>query len=912
MAARTRSIFVLALTLTCLFALLALAQTKDENKPAVVRPPQPLWGELGLVINNTPGNTPQQNPRVVATADGNLALVWEDGRNGYTNIFAQKIDKSGARLWDDVGVQVCAGLTGYGNQNNPSLIDDGAGGIIITWQGYCNGNADIFAQRISSSGTVLWGKAGAIICNASASKFAPELVSDGAGGAIITWYDYRGGAGEDIYAQRVDKDGNVLWQNNGVPVCTAPGTQWYPKIAGDGAGGAIIVWTDGRTSSSDNNIFGQRLDPNGKALWDKDGLSICSAPDNQEKPVIAATDKGAIIAWQDSRSGNVDIYAQKIDLNGKPLWGSDGVAVVTAPYAQEDPQLAVDESGGALIAWTDSREEEPAIYAQKIAPDGKIEWGEGGRQIAKADGKQENPKIIKLKTLDWLVVWEDSRQGSPLLFGQKINSAGVNLWQDSGIPLAPGGKSEEKPCLALAADGQAIVVWQDRRNGGLDLFGQKLALDGTPVWSADGQALSNAEGSVIHQNASLLDSGRGEIIAAFEDARSGYLNVYAQKISLQGDLLWGKNAVPLAKVKADQTNPCLVSDGAGGALVTWEDHRDPNFTKIYCQRITAQGKKIWEGGSRQLTDLDSQQTSPVIISDGDGGAIVVWQDERNPLSLKDLYAQRISSTGEQLWAVNGVPISTANGDQVEPAMIADGKGGGFIAWTDYRKGDRNPDIYAQHFGPTGKLLWDKDGLLVCGAPDVQKSPSLARDAEGSIIIAWTDKGGGSNDIYSQRVSVDGKPLWLTDGIPVCQAPRTQQNPVVSNQVIVWEDYRYGNWDIFANFVSLDGKLLWGDEGIPVVTQPLTQYAPQIIPWKDQNTIVAWEDYRNGKQYEIYMQALNYAGQTQWGENGFAVKSTDGARAPKLLALPKENVFLVVWEDYTDGGKALAGQLYSAD
>lgn len=58
--------------------------------------------------------------------------------------------------------------------------------------------------------------------------------------------------------------------------------------------------------------------------------------------------------------------------------------------------------------------------------------------------------------------------------------------------------------------------------------------------------------------------------------------------------------------------------------------------------------------------------------------------------------------------------------------------------------------------------------------------------------------------------------------------------------------------------------------------------------------------------------LDAVGQTQWGENGFAVKSTDGARAPKLLAMPEENVFLVVWEDYTGGGKALAGQLYSTD
>ena len=905
-----RLIFAVILLIAGLSALLAFAQAK-EGPAAAAKPPQPLWGDFGIVVNDTPGNTIQQNPKVINTSDGNIALVWEDGRNGFTNIFAQKIDAGGASLWSEVGVQTCGGLQGYGDQNYPSLTDDGAGGIIVVWQGYCNGTADVFAQRISSSGEILWGAAGISICGAPAGQFAPELVPDGAGGAIITWHDYRSGAGEDIYAQRVDKDGKVLWQENGLPVCVASGTQWYPKIASDGAGGACIVWTDGRSGASDNHIYGQRLGPDGKPLWDKDGIAICAAANNQEKPVIMSAGKEAIIAWQDSRSDNVDIYAQKIGLDGKLLWAPDGIAVVAAPYSQEDPQLSPDGAGGALIAWTDNREDDTAIYAQKVSADGKLEWDIAGRQLSNSKGKQTSPKVIKLATPDWLVFWEDYRTGSPLLSGQKINSSGVALWTDS-VPLAPGGKGEEKAAVALSADGQAVLVWQDRRNGETDLYGQKISPAGVLAWPDNGQVLVNAPGSVVHQNASMIDNGHGEIIMVFEDSRSGFTNIYAQKISLQGALLWGKNAIPLAKVKADQTNPRLVSDGAGGAVVIWEDHRDPNFTKIYGQRITAQGKKIWEGGSHPLTELDSQQTSPVMVPDGDGGAIIVWQDERSPLSLKDIYAQRLSSTGEQLWAVNGVPVNTDNGDQIEPAMVMDGKGGAFIAWTDYRHGDRNPDIYAQRLGPTGNQLWDKDSLLVCGAPDVQKSPSISRDGEGGVLISWTDKGGGSNDIYVQRVNADGKPLWLTDGIPVCQAPRTQQGPVISNPVIVWEDYRYGNWDIFANSVSPQGTLLWGDEGVPVVVQPLTQYAPQIVPWKDQNKIVAWEDYRNGKQYEIYMQLLNYAGKTQWGENGFPVKSTDGARAPKLLSLPASNVFIVVWEDYTGGGKAIAAQLYSAD
>ena len=151
---------------------------------------------------------------------------------------------------------------------------------------------------------------------------------------------------------------------------------------------------------------------------------------------------------------------------------------------------------------------------------------------------------------------------------------------------------------------------------------------------------------------------------------------------------------------------------------------------------------------------------------------------------------------------------------------------------------------------------------------------------------------------------------MTDGVPINQSARTQQEARLSSrQVLVWEDYRYGNWDIFANAFTLQGKPLWGEEGIAVTSLPLTQYAPQIAGWKNEGVLITWEDYRNGKQYEIYTQLLNNEGKPVWQENGLMVKTTNGARSPRLLALPSENAFVVVWEDYTGGGKAIFGQRF---
>src|SRR5262249_34089539 len=62
------------------------------------------------------------------------------------------------------------------------------------------------------------------LCTAANDQLYPTIVSDGAGGAIVTWYDNRNGA-SDIYAQRVSAAGAPQWTANGVALCTAANIQ---------------------------------------------------------------------------------------------------------------------------------------------------------------------------------------------------------------------------------------------------------------------------------------------------------------------------------------------------------------------------------------------------------------------------------------------------------------------------------------------------------------------------------------------------------------------------------------------------------------------------------------------------------------------------------------------------------------
>ena len=90
------------------------------------------------------------------------------------------------------------------------------------------------------------------ICAAVQHQYTPQIVSDGAGGAIITWKDLRTGANYDIYAQRINSSGVTQWSVvGGVPICVYSGYQNNPKLAGDGSGGALPITLSSFTAQID-------------------------------------------------------------------------------------------------------------------------------------------------------------------------------------------------------------------------------------------------------------------------------------------------------------------------------------------------------------------------------------------------------------------------------------------------------------------------------------------------------------------------------------------------------------------------------------------------------------------------------------------------------------------------------------
>jgi hypothetical protein len=288
-------------------------------------------------------------------------------------VFAQQVSGTGSPQWAADGVQLAAAAN---TQSFPRVVSDGTGGVIVCWQDTRNDPAttDIYAQRVSSSGSLLWTSAGAAVVTNPFSQDDQVIVADGSGGAVVVWRDNRGGA-FDIRAQRMNPTGSRLWTTDGVVASGAFGDQVYPVAAEDGEGGAIVFWLDCRSDPQAWDVYAQRLlGLDGSAAWADTGLAICTAP-NSQGPIACIPDVagGAIAVWGDGRANGGDIYAQRVTASGQisENWVLGGTPVCTAPNPQGFPSIAADGNRGAILVWNDSREvPDGDPYITRVSPIG--------------------------------------------------------------------------------------------------------------------------------------------------------------------------------------------------------------------------------------------------------------------------------------------------------------------------------------------------------------------------------------------------------------------------------------------------------------------------------------------------------------------------------------------------------------
>ncbi len=252
-------------------------------------------------------------------------------------------------------------------QANPSMAGDGNGHYVLTWEDKRNGSDfDIFAQICESDGSFIGSNFRVNDDIGQARQYSVAVAVDLNLNFVIAWVDKRNGNPNtdwDLYAQRFSNDGTPLGNNFKVNDELETDEKFHPSVSIDSLGNFVIVWGDERNDLSD--IYGQRFLNDGTAQGNNFKINDDIGNYYQLWPTCACDKSGnLIVSWTDKRY-NTDrhIYAQRYSPDGTALGNNFQVNDNNAGTNHILPDIAIDGSSNFIIAWEDNRNGYPDIYA---------------------------------------------------------------------------------------------------------------------------------------------------------------------------------------------------------------------------------------------------------------------------------------------------------------------------------------------------------------------------------------------------------------------------------------------------------------------------------------------------------------------------------------------------------------------
>ena len=438
---------------------------------------------------------------------------------------------------------------------------------------------------------------------------------------------------------------------------------------------------------------------------------------------------------------------------------------------------------------------------------------------------------------------------------------------------------------AVASDGaNFLVVWQDDRGGVIS--GARVTPQGTVLEPA-GILITQVPGD---RGAPAVGFDGENFLVVWEEDRVGTdWDIYGARVSPQGEVL-DPAGIPISTADDDQFMAALAFDGAN-YFVVWEDDHDDTLYNIYGARVTPQGTVLDPLGIPISTAEDDQLT-PAVAFDG-ANFFVAWEDYRSGVS--DIYGARVTPQGAVLDTL-GIPISTATNVQLLPALAGDGENL-LVTWVDYRNLS-SFDIYGARVSPQGTVL-DSAGFVISQAANDQYSLAAGFDGE-NFLVAWGDfRSGAGYDVYGARVTTQGEVLDPA-GFVISQAAHDQYYPAVgfdgANFLLAWEDDRGGSgYDIYSGRVTPEGEVL--DPVGFLISQSANDQNSPAAGFDGENFLVAWADDRNGNGWDIYGARVTPEGAVL-DPAGFVI--SEAAKDQRLPAVGFDGAnFLLAWADYRD-------------
>ena len=776
-----------------------------------------MWQPNGALVENV-GISDEMELQIVPDMEGGALVAWAH----WSLIHVQRIIDFGAIGWN--------GAVALGDPNNYNTnmkaIPDGSGNMLIAWGTIdASDHPNLYGTKVMANGSLPWGNGagyipiGTTIDNRRIFRICPDFATNG---FYCAWTHENGYNDTDLYLQRVSGDGGVLWDAGGMLLCETLRSKDQVQIAAsinsENQDGTICTWTDNRSENNTYEVYAQKVSADGVISWNEDNVLVSGDVQPEfdryriDPRIITDYAGGAVIYWDHNQligdiGWSCKLYAARLNEAGTQLWTEGGVQITADDAIQCNGVMNLDTTASVIdVVFNSAQTGSNSIRQQRVNFDNGSTLFETEHEIrAGLDGEIEDLRTISMSGDRVGLVWTDCRvrNYSYAIHYQILNAAGEFELPANGIMMAPDSTVSgyiHQSAPALTSDG----------NGGfLAAFTSRTDFDQIRLTKVDaaGDIACDPAGMLVSasphdQQTSFIcpDGAGGCYVAWLEDDMSFTQNVHIMHCSQNCTPLWQASLLPIGSDTTDHEILGLIPSADCCMLVC--ENGPPSGRTKHVARICADGSVAW---NRLLCDASLVQRDMCVIEDGNGGAYFSWTDARS-ISYAALFVQHIDSEGNDLWLHNGRRVVQEDAYQSKLAYSAEH--GLYLVWehNSYRS-----DIYAQKINEDGNPVWDTNGIILCAASSYQGHPQLLLNNMGGFTCIWEDSRYHYFDVYGIDILPNGSvsnSWWIDgEGNSISSAYNDQASPVLAPMgdyrlCVAWIDYRATG---FLNY-SREGKM----------------------------------------------------------------------------------------------------------
>jgi len=617
---------------------------------------------------------------------------------------------------------------------------------------------------------------------------------------------------------------------------------------------------------------------------------------DQDDPVIASNGLGsAVVVWSDSRFASATTMGQLLDSDGNRIGSNFRITDSKSAWG-ERPYASMNSVGSFIVVWSDYRLGYDCIFMQA--------YDSHGRQISPVRRVSENasdvdalrPCVSLNDDGSCVVAWyQESKLRRDEVFVRVFDASGdpsTDGFQVSGTP----GSDSRYPRIASAADGRFGVVWSERLSHAPEIYARLFNQDGVPA--GDAYVVNDPlPGMRSYRPAiSMLPDGRHAITWIMRRGSGESYNAYLRLFDQSGNDVSDPIVVNEEPLSSSIFHAEIVHGESGNFIVAWADKRTGDY-RVYSQVLDGSGNPLGRNEPMALYWQSERQVDVAIAICNDDRVLAAW--EEGPSSSDNIRGTVIDFQGKPL--SDSYVISDDEGSAIQQYPNVDCNAAGMFAsvWIDQRSSDYRP--YFQLFGEDGSPVGD-NVLLSDSTVDNIQTPCVAIDGIGRSIALWNQSG----TVVGRALNASGAPVappFVVNDVPAYGWPNHDLAIKEDGTCIIsWSAATYTDESlngIYAQRFEMNGNSLGGKFMVNDCLERI-EYNPTIDLRTDGGFAVGWYGSESNDSSGVFFRIFDADDQPLTGDILIESSSEDDRDYKPCISLDELNNISICWKRYSGG------------